>query len=133
MEQDVAFGKQFSVFEAVGGMAFFESLTAAFYRRVRADDVLLRLYRSPEDLGPAEEHMRDFLVQYWGGPGTYSEQRGHPRLRMRHNPFLIGPTERDHWMAAMSGALDEQTMDPALRARFDEYFAMSSEAMRNSE
>ena len=137
VEQDVAFGKQFTVFDAVGGMAFFTKLTAGFYRRVAADPVLLSLYPTPEDLGPAERRMCLFLAQYWGGPGTYSEERGHPRLRMRHNPFVIGPTERDHWMVAMTAALDDTAtdmdMDQALRVRFDEYFAMSSEAMRNSD
>lgn len=135
VEQDVAFGKQFTVFDAVGGMAFFTALTAGFYRRVAADPVLLSLYPTPDDLGPAERRMCLFLAQYWGGPGTYSEERGHPRLRMRHNPFVIGPTERDHWMVAMTAALDDiaDGMEPALRVRFDEYFAMSSEAMRNSD
>lgn len=135
VEQDVAFGKQFTVFDAVGGMAFFTALTAGFYRRVAADPVLLSLYPTPDDLGPAERRMCLFLAQYWGGPGTYSEERGHPRLRMRHNPFVIGPTERDHWMVAMTAALDDiaDDMEPALRVRFDEYFAMSSEAMRNSD
>ncbi len=129
----MAFGKQFTVFDAVGGMAFFTALTAGFYRRVAADPVLLSLYPTPEDLGPAERRMCLFLAQYWGGPGTYSEERGHPRLRMRHNPFVIGPTERDHWMVAMTAALDDMGLEPALRVRFDEYFAMSSEAMRNSD
>lgn len=121
-----------SVFEAAGGMGFFEQLVDAFYARVAADEVLLRLYPTPEDLAPARARLTLFLAQYWGGPTTYSDARGHPRLRMRHAPFVVGTTERDHWMAAMTGALDSMDPAPALRERFDAYFAMSAEAMRNA-
>lgn len=122
-----------TMYEAVGSMPFFESLAAGFYRRVAVDPVLLRLYPDQNDLGPAAERLALFLAQYWGGPQTYSDQRGHPRLRMRHNPFEIGPAERDHWMAAMNGALDELQVHPMLRERFDSYFTMSAEAMRNRD
>jgi hemoglobin len=121
-----------SVFAAAGGEPFFRSLAAEFYRRVSADPVLLRLYPEPADLRPAEDRLALFLMQYWGGPTTYSDQRGHPRLRMRHAPFVIAETERDHWLAAMTGALDDLGPQPALRTRFDDYFQMSAEAMRNA-
>lgn len=120
-----------TVFDAAGGQFFFDSLAAAFYRRVAEDPVLLALYPDQEDLGPAAERLALFLGQYWGGPATYSERRGHPRLRMRHSPYRIGEAERDHWLAAMSGALDELDPPPGLRERFDGYFTMAAEAMRN--
>ena len=120
-----------SVYDAAGGMPFFERLVDAFYSRVARDEVLLRLYPEPEDLGPARERLTLFLAQYWGGPTTYSEARGHPRLRMRHAPFVVGERERDRWLLAMTGALDEVQPTSDVRARFDAYFAMSAEAMRN--
>jgi len=92
-----------SMFERVGGYAWFEALVGRFYAAVGADPVLRPLY--PDDLGPARDHLTGFLVQYWGGPSTYSEQRGHPRLRMRHARFAIGPAERDAWYAAMAAAV----------------------------
>lgn len=122
-----------SVFDAAGGMAFFGALVNVFYEEVAADPVLLSLYPDPHDLGPARDRFTLFLAQYWGGPTTYSEGRGHPRLRMRHAPFAIGERERDHWLAAMKVALDSQGPPAALRERFDAYFAMSAEAMRNSD
>lgn len=122
-----------SVFDAAGGMAFFVALVSVFYAEVAADPVLLSLYPDPDDLGPARDRFTLFLAQYWGGPTTYSEGRGHPRLRMRHAPFAIGERERDHWLAAMKVALDSQSPPSALRERFDAYFAMSAEAMRNSD
>jgi hemoglobin len=92
-------------YEAVGGEETFRRLVGAFYRRVPADPVLRRLY--PEaDLGPAEERLRWFLVQYWGGPTTYGERRGHPRLRARHAGFRIDAEARDAWLANMRAALD---------------------------
>lgn len=120
-----------SIYDAAGGRAFFTVLVDEFYARVAADDVLLRLYPEKVDLGPARERLSLFLIQYWGGPTTYSDERGHPRLRMRHAPFAIGDRERDHWLAAMTGALDALTPPPALRERFDAYFAMAADAMRN--
>ena len=120
-----------SVYAAAGGTPFFEQLVDAFYRHVEADDTLLRLYPEPQDLGPARERLTLFLIQYWGGPTTYSDARGHPRLRMRHAPFAVGEVERDHWLSAMTAALDDVRPEPEIRARFDAYFAMSAEAMRN--
>jgi hemoglobin len=120
-----------SLYEAVGGMPFFASLVDGFYSRVAQDEVLLRLYPEQVDLGPARERLTLFLAQYWGGPTTYSDARGHPRLRMRHGPFRIGMIERDHWLAAMQAALDELNPAPEIRARLDEYFVMAADAMRN--
>ena len=92
-------------YEAVGGEPTFHKLVDAFYAGVAGDPVLRPLY--PEtDLGPAAERLRMFLVQYWGGPTTYQQQRGHPRLRMRHAPFTIGPRERDAWLHHMRQAVD---------------------------
>ena len=121
-----------SVFEAAGGAAFFTRLVDAFYERVAADEVLLRLYPDPVDLAPARERLTLFLIQYWGGPTTYSDERGHPRLRMRHAPFTVAERERDHWLAAMNTALDELAPSEGLRERFDSYFTTAADAMRNA-
>jgi hemoglobin len=94
-----------SFYDAIGGAPVFRKLVHEFYRGV-ADDPVLRPLYPDEDLGPAEERLRLFLEQYWGGPRTYSDSRGHPRLRMRHAPFVIGPVERDAWLAHMRAALD---------------------------
>ena len=93
-----------SVFDAVGGWPFFVDLVDRFYAGVTADPLLRPLY--PEDLTGARRHLAGFLAQYWGGPSTYSDERGHPRLRMRHAPFAIGEAERDAWLLYMLGALD---------------------------
>src|SRR5262245_29395260 len=91
-------------FEAVGGEPTFRKLVAEFYAGVATDPLLRPLY--PEaDLGPATERLTLFLMQYWGGPNTYSAQRGHPRLRMRHAPFRVGPAERDAWLGHMRRAV----------------------------
>ncbi len=103
-----------SFYEAVGGEETFRRLVHRFYQEVAADPELRPVYPS-RDLGPAEEHLRLFLIQYWGGPGTYSEQRGHPRLRMRHAHFAIGEAERDAWLRHMRTALDELALDEAAR------------------
>ena len=114
-------------------MPFFESLVDAFYDRVEQDPLLLRLYPDLDDLDGARRRLTLFLAQYWGGPATYSDERGHPRLRMRHMPFEVGPGERDHWLAAMAGAFDDLAPPPEVRAPFDEYLAMAAEAMRNRD
>ena len=119
------------VFDRVGGIAFFERLVDRFYDGVEADPVLLRLYPTPDDLSGARRHLTLFLVQYWGGPTTYSDERGHPRLRMRHAPFAIGPEERDHWLAHMRAAIDSVDPEPDVREALDAYFEMAAESMRN--
>lgn len=120
-----------SLYDTVGGMAFFERLIERFYASVAADPVLLVLYPEPHDLGPARERLTLFLAQYWGGPTTYSDQRGHPRLRMRHAPFVIGDRERDHWMTAMRAAVAALDPPAAVADALLDYFTMAADAMRN--
>ena len=95
-----------TLYERVGGEPFFRRLVGAFYDGVATDPVLLRLYPEAPDLTGARERLRMFLVQYWGGPTTYSDQRGHPRLRLRHMPFHIGREERARWLEHMTAAID---------------------------
>ena len=121
-----------TLYDHVGGMPFFERLVGAFYREVAADPVLLALYPDQQDLGPARERLTLFLAQYWGGPATYSEGRGHPRLRMRHAPFVIGDPERDHWLAAMRVAVAEVAPPAGAAQALDDYFVMAADAMRNA-
>lgn len=119
-----------SLYEAVGGLPFFERLVARFYEGVADDDVLRPLY--PEaDLAPAARRLTLFLAQYWGGPTTYSSERGHPRLRARHFPFPIGELERDRWLVHMRAAVDASGAGEVERARLDEYMTMAADAMRN--
>lgn len=122
-----------TLYEAVGGDEFFVDLVDHFYDRVEADPDLLAHYPDQHDLGPARERLRLFLIQYWGGPTTYSDERGHPRLRMRHAPFRIDADARDRWLAAMRGAIDEMDPDPAVDAALWQYLTGAAEAMRNSE
>ena len=117
------------MYDAVGGLPFFEALVDRFYARVAKDIMLRPLY--PDDLCPPSEHLALFLAQYWGGPTTYSEARGHPRLRMRHAPFVIGQRERDRWMTAMRASLDEAQLDSELHQRFVDYFEMAADQMIN--
>jgi hemoglobin len=120
-----------SLYDAAGGLAFFEQLVDRFYDRVEADPALLRVYPNPEDLGPARRHLALFLAQYWGGPQTYSEKRGHPRLRMRHSPFEIGVEARDRWLLHMRESIDSLDPPESVRSALLEYFDMAAEAMRN--
>ena len=122
-----------TLYDAAGGMVFFEALVDRFYDGVEADPVLLALYPQPDDLGPARRRLTLFLAQYWGGPTTYSDERGHPRLRMRHFPFAIGPEARDHWLACMHAAIGELDPPPAIADRLTEYFAFAAESMRNQD
>ena len=103
---------------------------AAFYRGVATDPVLRPMYPE-EDLGPAEERLRMFLEQYWGGPTTYSDQRGHPRLRMRHAPYRVDPDARDHWLLHMRAALDAQGLPPEQDAQLWGYLSSAAFAMVN--
>ena len=118
-------------YDAVGGEATFTRIVARFYAEVAEDEVLRPMYPEP-DLGPAEERLRLFLIQYWGGPHTYSDQRGHPRLRMRHNPFTIGPIERDAWLRCMRIAVDEERLPERQRAQLWQYLEMAANSMMNS-
>ena len=119
-----------TLFDLVGGEDVFHRLVARFYRGVAADPVLRPLYPE-EDLGPAEERLRMFLVQYWGGPRTYSEQRGHPRLRMRHAPFAIGERERDAWLRHMRDAVDSLALPPEQEEPLWRYLEMAAASMQN--
>jgi len=118
----------------MGGEAFFTTLVHHFYEGV-ADDPLLRPMYPPGDLAPAERRLRMFLEQYWGGPGTYSEERGHPRLRMRHHPYVIDDHARDAWLLHMRAALDrtmaEQHLDPSWEQELWRYLVGAAIAMVN--
>jgi hemoglobin len=115
----------------VGGAETFRRLVATFYAGVAEDPLLRPLY--PEaDLGPAEDRLRMFLEQYWGGPGTYSQLRGHPRLRMRHAPFRVGPEERDAWLRHMRHAVDTLDLPPALDKTLWEYLERAAMFMVNT-
>jgi hemoglobin len=120
-----------NVFDAAGGEPTFRTLVERFYAGVATDPVLRPVY--PEaDLSGATERLTLFLIQYWGGPNTYSEQRGHPRLRMRHQPFAIGQRERDAWLGHMKAAVDSLDLSPAVRKALLDYFETASTAMINS-
>jgi len=125
---------QQTFYDAVGGAETFRTIVARFYELVREDEVLRPLYPDDE-LDAAEDRLRMFLEQYWGGPRTYSEQRGHPRLRMRHVPFKIGFIERDAWLRCMHTAvasIDAQTLDEAHRRELLGYLDMAAQSMVNS-
>jgi Truncated hemoglobins len=119
-----------NVFAAAGGEETFRLLVERFYAGV-ADDALLRPLYPEEDLSSATERLTLFLVQYWGGPSTYNEQRGHPRLRLRHQPFAIGQAERDAWLGHMKAAVDSLELAPVVRKALIGYFETASTAMIN--
>ena len=123
-----------TLFERVGGEQFFVDLVDRFYVGVAGDPLLRPLY--PEELSESSHHLALFLVQYWGGPGTYNEQRGHPRLRMRHAPFVIGPAERDAWLRHMEDALaqleTEERISPADAAELRSYLDMTAHQLVNT-
>ncbi len=121
-----------SLYQRAGGTPFFEALVGRFYAGVAADPLLRSLY--PEaDLAPAQRRLTLFLIQYWGGPTTYDDERGHPRLRMRHAPFAIGPEARDRWLALMRTALADLAPPAEVADELERYFATAAEAMRNRE
>jgi hemoglobin len=117
-------GAEVDMYTAVGGQVFFDDLVERFYARVERDPVLRPLY--PVDLEPSKRHLALFLGQYWGGPTTYSEQRGHPMLRRRHFPFAIGRAERDAWFEHMSAAVRESGLDDEVAEHLVEYFESAS-------
>ncbi|PZS28595.1 MAG: globin [Pseudonocardiales bacterium] len=127
---DPTYASADTFFAAVGGEETFRRLVDAFYAGVAADPVLRALYPE-DDLGPAAERLRMFLIQYWGGPSTYSQQRGHPRLRMRHAPFAIGSAQRDAWLGHMRAALDSIALPPEQDKPLWEYLSNAAESMRN--
>jgi hemoglobin len=120
-----------SFYAAVGGEDTFRRLVHEFYRGVAADPVLRPMY--PEaDLGPAEDRLRMFLEQYWGGPTTYSEQRGHPRLRMRHAGFRVDPDARDRWLGHMRVAVDSLELAPMHEAVLWDYLERAAHSLVNT-
>jgi hemoglobin len=116
-------------------MAFFEALVDAFYDGVATDEVLLPLYPEQPDLTGARHRLTLFLAQYWGGPTTYMDERGHPRLRMRHFGFHVGPLERDRWLVHMAAAVERVCADLSLSDEIGEelmgYFVPAAEHLRN--
>ncbi|HET8640573.1 MAG TPA: globin [Pseudonocardiaceae bacterium] len=120
-----------SFYTEIGGEATFRRIIDRFYELVGQDEVLRPLYPE-QDLGPAAERLRLFLMQYWGGPHTYSQRRGHPRLRMRHAPFKVGPTERDAWLRCMRTAVDEAQLPQAHREVLWQYLEMAAHSLLNS-
>lgn len=122
-----------SLYSRVGGEPFFDDLVAAFYVGVADDEVLAPLYPEFPDFSGAHERLRDFLIQYFGGPMTYSERRGHPRLRMRHFPFHVGPLERDRWLTHMSAAVETTCNRHGIDVRTEllNYFVPVAEHLRN--
>jgi hemoglobin len=123
-----------SFYDAVGGAETFNAIVSRFYEQVPQDEILSHLYPL-DDLAGAEVRLRMFLEQYWGGPRTYSDQRGHPRLRMRHVPFRITPIERDAWLRCMHTAvasIDSQTLDDEHRRQLLDYLDMAAQSLVNS-
>ncbi|NHN55878.1 globin [Calidifontibacter sp. DB0510] len=118
-------------YDEVGGAPVFDRLVHEFYRGVAGDPELRALYPE-EDLGPAEVRLRMFLEQYWGGPNTYSQERGHPRLRMRHMPFRVTPKMRDHWLMHMMTAVDSLTLDDAHDAQLRDYLTRAAYMLVNT-
>jgi len=119
-----------SLYARVGGDAFFTALVDRFYTAVSSDPLLRPLY--PEDLGPPRRHLALFLAQYWGGPQTYSAERGHPRLRMRHVRFRIGPAEREAWLRHMHAAVDSSDASPADARALKDYFDSAATSLLNA-
>ncbi len=123
-----------SFYDAVGGADTFHAIVSRFYAQVAEDEILRQLYPE-DDLASAEERLRMFLEQYWGGPRTYSDRRGHPRLRMRHVPFRITPIERDAWLRCMHTAvasIDSKTLDEQHRRQLLDYLEMAAHSLVNA-
>lgn len=122
---------QSTFWSQVGGRPTFERLVRRFYEEVRADEVLWPMYPQ-EDLEGAIQRLTGFLEQYWGGPTAYSQERGHPRLRMRHLPFRVNPDARDRWLRCMRLAVDELALPPLHRAELWDYLERAAHAMVNT-
>jgi len=120
-----------SLFSRAGGMPFFERLVDTFYAGVAGDSVLAPIYPEHPDFSAARHRLTLFLAQYWGGPTTYSDERGHPALRMRHMRFGVGPAERDRWLMHMAAAVEQVCDDPAIADELMRYFVPAAEHLRN--
>jgi hemoglobin len=121
-----------SLYQEVGGSGFFIELVNKFYEGVINDEVIISLYPDRHDLEGAKERLSLFLMQYWGGPTTYSDERGHPRLRQRHFPFAIGERERDHWLMHMQSAIDAMPTSDSVRTRLSEYMSNAAQHLVNT-
>jgi len=121
-----------SLYQEVGGSDFFVELVNKFYEGVINDEVIISLYPDRTNLDGAKERLSLFLIQYWGGPTTYSDERGHPRLRQRHFPFSIGERERDHWLMHMQGAIDAMPTSDSVRTRLSEYMINAAQHLVNT-
>jgi hemoglobin len=121
-----------SLYQEVGGSDFFVELVNKFYEGVINDEVIISLYPDRNDLVGAKERLSLFLIQYWGGPTTYSDERGHPRLRQRHFPFAIGERERDHWLMHMQGAIDAMPTSDSVRTRLSDYMSNAAQHLVNT-
>lgn len=119
-----------TLFDRVGGEPFFVALVDRFYDGVDTDALLRPMY--PDDLGDARSHLALFLIQYWGGPRTYSDTRGHPRLRLRHAPFVVDDAARDAWLGHMHAALDGAVLDAGDHDELVAYFEMAAGQLRNT-
>ena len=120
------------MYQRVGGDAFFDDLTTRFYSAVKTDPVLRAIYPdNDEEFEQARHHLRDFLIQYWGGPDTYNQTRGAPRLRQRHFPFAIGPAERDAWLTHMTQAVRASELRPLDEAQMIGYFNAAAASLTN--
>ena len=119
-----------SFFDEIGGADTFRRLIDGFYTRVATDPVLRPLYPD-EDFAEAPDRLRMFLEQYWGGPKTYGDTRGHPRLRQRHAPFAIGASERDRWLQLMRASMDDLALPPEQDAQLWDYLVMAAHSLVN--
>ena len=129
MKSEVCMNEQISVYEFVGGEETFQQLVDVFYAKVEADPVLRAVF--PADLGPGKRWQFLFLVQYFGGPARYAQERGHPRLRMRHGPYPIGIDARNRWLSCMLEAIDEVGIEEPARGIMRNYFERGSAMMVN--
>lgn len=121
-----------TLYDRAGGRPFFETLTRRFYREVAGDPVLRPLYPDDDEgMEAARLHLELFLIQYWGGPADYNQLRGHPRLRQRHAPFVIGAAERDAWLRLMTGAVKAAGLAPLDEMQLLGYFTTSAEHLVN--
>lgn len=119
-----------TLFDRVGGVDFFVTLVDRFYDGVERDLVLRLLY--PDDLTESRRHLALFLAQYWGGPSTYQDERGHPRLRMRHAPFVIDDDARERWLTHMTSALSSMTLSEEDRDALASYLVMAAHQLQNA-
>ncbi len=122
---------QSTIYELAGGEATFVALVDAFYEGIMSDEVLRPMY--PPELTAAKRHLTLFLIQYFGGPTTYSDERGHPRLRMRHAPFIVNEDARDRWLTHMNAAISRVELPEDARVAMSNYFASTADFLINQQ